>query len=79
MIKLTRNILFGAVAVSMAIGCEPIDEEPAADSGTITEANAENIKAKIIVELANGPITPEADKILHKNGSCFRAVGLPQL
>ncbi|HOD28909.1 MAG TPA: Glu/Leu/Phe/Val dehydrogenase [Syntrophales bacterium] len=41
---------------------------PSALENVITEANAPKIKAKIIAELANGPTTPEADEILHKNG-----------
>jgi len=41
---------------------------PSALEGVITEKNAANIKAKVSVELANGPTTPEADKILHENG-----------
>jgi glutamate dehydrogenase len=41
---------------------------PAALEGQITERNAENVKAKLIVEEANGPTTPEADKILHEKG-----------
>lgn len=41
---------------------------PSALESVITASNAANIKAKISVELANGPTTPEADAILHKNG-----------
>jgi glutamate dehydrogenase (NAD(P)+) len=41
---------------------------PAALEEVITEKNADRVKAKIVVELANGPTTPEADQILHKNG-----------
>ncbi len=41
---------------------------PAALEGVITGENAGKIKARIICELANGPTTPEADVILHKNG-----------
>jgi glutamate dehydrogenase/leucine dehydrogenase len=37
---------------------------PAALENQITEANANNIKAKLVMELANGPTTPEADDIL---------------
>jgi glutamate dehydrogenase len=40
----------------------------AALENQVTEENAANIKAKYIIELANGPVTPEADKILEKNG-----------
>lgn len=39
---------------------------PAALENVITGKNAENIKAKIILEMANGPITNDADAILKK-------------
>lgn len=41
---------------------------PAAIENQIVAQNAHQIKARIIVEAANGPISPEADEILHNNG-----------
>ncbi len=60
-------------------GTEPISNEdlleldvdvlyPAALENAVTADNAANIKARIMCELANGPTTPEADKILFENG-----------
>jgi glutamate dehydrogenase/leucine dehydrogenase len=39
---------------------------PAALGGALTSANAETVKAKIIVEGANSPTTPRADEILRR-------------
>lgn len=63
--------------VSGAAGCGDISNEelleldceilaPAALENVITAENADKIKAKAVIELANGPTTPEADEILHK-------------
>jgi glutamate dehydrogenase (NAD(P)+) len=41
---------------------------PAALENQITTANAERIDTRLIVEAANGPITPEADDILAERG-----------
>lgn len=54
------------------VGCNNCFEQevdiliPAAMENSITVKNANAIKAKLIVELANGPITPEAEKILER-------------
>ena len=42
---------------------------PAAIDGVITEKNVKNVKAKIIAEGANGPITTEAIKVLEERGA----------
>jgi glutamate dehydrogenase (NAD(P)+) len=41
---------------------------PAALGGVLTAENAPRVKAKIIVEGANGPTDPEADEILNQRG-----------
>jgi glutamate dehydrogenase (NAD(P)+) len=41
---------------------------PAALESQITADNAHKIHAKLVIEGANGPTTPEADDILHDNG-----------
>ena len=41
---------------------------PAALEDVITTANADKINAKIIIELANGPVSPDADSIIDEKG-----------
>jgi len=61
-------------------GTEPISNDellsldvdilvPAALEGQITKHNAHEIKAHVIAEGANGPVTPEADNILNDKGT----------
>ncbi|MBT0158824.1 Glu/Leu/Phe/Val dehydrogenase [Candidatus Bathyarchaeota archaeon A05DMB-2] len=44
---------------------------PAALGNQIKRKNANKIKARMIAEAANGPTTPEADRILFEKGTCL--------
>jgi glutamate dehydrogenase (NAD(P)+) len=44
---------------------------PAALENQITQKNADNIKAKMVAEAANGPTTPQADRILYEKEICL--------
>ena len=48
----------------VAVDCELL--VPAALEDMIHEGNAASVKARVVLELANGPVTPEADEILAK-------------
>ncbi|MCZ2157501.1 MAG: Glu/Leu/Phe/Val dehydrogenase [Bryobacterales bacterium] len=41
---------------------------PAALENSITSENANSVRARVVAEAANGPVTPEADRILDRNG-----------
>ncbi|PYT17851.1 MAG: glutamate dehydrogenase [Acidobacteria bacterium] len=51
----------------IALECEILI--PAALENVIVEENAGSVRAKIIAEAANGPVTPEADRILENKGT----------
>jgi glutamate dehydrogenase (NAD(P)+) len=50
----------------IALDCDVF--APCALEQVVTEANASQVKARVIVEGANGPLTPAADEILEANG-----------
>lgn len=59
----------GKLLPSDVLVTQPVDVLiPAALEGTITKQNAHDVKAQIILELANGPVSHEADSILNDKG-----------
>ena len=71
--KKTGSILNFPGATNIANSADALEMKcdiliPAALENVIDKNNAPRIKAKIIGEAANGPLTPEADEILTNNG-----------
>ncbi len=76
---LLRNLRAGADSVVGTPGTDVITNDelleldvdilvPAALEGVIHEGNADKVRARFIVEGANGPTTPDGDRILEGNG-----------
>jgi glutamate dehydrogenase (NADP+) len=57
----------------IAVDCDLL--VPAALENMIDEANAHRVHARVVLELANGPVTPEADRILEGK----RVIVLPDI
>lgn len=71
--KATGSILNYSGATNLAKSGDALELEceiliPAALENVINKGNAENVKAKIIGEAANGPLTPDADEVFAKKG-----------
>jgi glutamate dehydrogenase (NAD(P)+) len=78
-IALLRHLRAGASTVVGYPGTDTITNDelislgvdvlvPAALEGVIHDGNADQVKARFIVEGANGPTTPDADKVLEDRG-----------
>ena len=74
-----RHVRSGAPSVVGYPGTDTITNEelleldvdvlvPAALEGVLHEENADRVRARFVVEGANGPTTPDADQILSENG-----------
>lgn len=71
--KATGSILNFPGATNLANSSDALETEcdiliPAALENVINGSNADRVKARIIGEAANGPLTPEADDIFAKKG-----------
>ena len=63
------DIRFGKTISPETLLSLPVDVLiPAALEGAINKDNVQSIKAKMVFELANGPVTKEADSLLEKKG-----------
>ena len=54
-------------SASLFVDCDVL--MPSAIENVITKENVANVKAKLIVEGANGPTTPEAEEVLYSRGA----------
>jgi glutamate dehydrogenase (NAD(P)+) len=69
-----RGSLEGLASVEQISNAELLEADvelliPAALGGVITAENAARVKAPVIIEAANAPITPDADALLHERGA----------
>jgi glutamate dehydrogenase (NAD(P)+) len=78
--EVVQNHIYKTGSLDGCPDCEPLSNAelleldvdiliPAAIENQITSRNAANVKARILAELANGPTTPRADKILFDKGT----------